>query len=471
MKTELTDVSQTRKEIRIEIEPAVVRSTYDRISDEYTKAAKVPGFRPGHAPRSVIRTRYKNEIRTEVLRELLPEAVNNAIGEHSLTAIGEPNVELDNNDALEHLGEEPITIKVGVEVLPEIKIDNYKGLETERRVRPVSDEDVDKTIDNLRESTASLQPVEDRASELGDTVTINARGNFVVDPEEEEIKVNDVQVVLGGTGVMQEFTDNLLGVRPDDKRSFTVEYPADYESQGLAGKKVEYEAEVTAVSRKELPDLDDEWVKSLGYDFDVNMLRSTIRLDLEMRLKADADRRMRDDLIRKLINAHPFEVPESLVAQQTEQRLHTMVREMMGRGFDPRSANVDWERARDEMKASAADDVRATMLLETIAENENITVSDEEIEAEIEALATASQQSKEQVRAALTKSGGERSIAHRLRNRKALDLLIDNANITEAEWTEPKDDEASSKEATSSSEATSSTEAASESSAATSSNE
>ena len=116
MKTELTDVSQTRKEIRIEIEPAVVRSTYDRISDQYTKAAKVPGFRPGHAPRSVIRTRYKNEIRTEVLRELVPEAVNNAIDEHSLTAIGEPNVELDNSEALEHPGDEPLTVNASSNV-------------------------------------------------------------------------------------------------------------------------------------------------------------------------------------------------------------------------------------------------------------------------------------------------------------------------------------------------------------------
>src|SRR5688572_8612248 len=135
MKTELTDVSATRKEIRIEIEPALVRSTYDRISDEYGKAAKIPGFRPGHAPRSVVRTRYKNEIRTDVLRELLPNAVNDAIGEHSLDAIGEPNVELDNTEALEHLGDAPITVKVGVEVLPEIKVNNYKGLDAERRLR------------------------------------------------------------------------------------------------------------------------------------------------------------------------------------------------------------------------------------------------------------------------------------------------------------------------------------------------
>ncbi|HXQ73713.1 MAG TPA: trigger factor [Pyrinomonadaceae bacterium] len=441
MKTELTDVSPTRKEIKIEIEPALVRSTYDRISDEYSKAAKVPGFRPGHAPRSVVRTRYKNEIRTEVLRELLPDAVNNAIDEHSLSAIGEPNVELDNTEALENLGEAPLTVKVGVEVLPEIKLDKYKGIEATRKVRPIADTDIEKTIENLREQTAALVPVEDRAAELGDTVTINARGNWVEQPEEEEIKVDDVEVVLGGPGVQQEFTDNLLGVRPEEKKSFEVQYPEDFTSPGLAGKKVAYEAEVTAVRRKELPEVDDEWVKSLGYDFDVATLRANIRKDLEVHMKNDADRRMRDEVIRQLLDAHPFEVPETLVEHQTTQRLQTVVREMMGRGYDPRSENLNWEGARAEMRGQAADDVRASMLLDQIAEAENITVSDEEVEAEIDALAAASQQPKEQVLAALTKSGGERSIAHRLRNRKALDLLIENANITEAEWTEPKDSE------------------------------
>ena len=485
MKTELTDVSATRKEIKIEIEPAVVRSTYDRISDEYSKAAKVPGFRPGHAPRSVIRTRYKNEIRTEVLRELLPEAVNNAIDEHSLAAIGEPNVELDNSDALENLGEGPITVKVGVEVLPEIKLENYKGLEAKRFLRSVTDADVDKAIDNLRNASASLQPVEDRAAELGDTVTVNARGKFAdapsagdtdseassadegdtpaqsgtpseagtataaatapeeADDEHEEIHVDDVEVVLGGPGVQQEFTDNLLGTRPEDKRIFTVDYPADFSSQPLAGHKVEYEVAVTAVRRKELPEIDDEWVKSLGFEVDdVATLKSKIREDLEMRLKGDAERFVRDELIRQLITAHPFEVPESFVEQQTNQRLQAVVREMMQRGVDPRNPDMNWEGAREEVKAQAENDVRATLLLERIAEAENITISNEEVEAEIQAIATASQQSIEQVRAALTKNGGERSIAHRLRTRKALDLLVENANISEAEWTEPKDVEA-----------------------------
>jgi trigger factor len=451
MKTELTDVSATRKEIKIEIEPSLIRSTYDRISDEYSKAAKVPGFRPGHAPRSVIRTRYKNEIRTEVLRELLPEAVNSAIGEHSLAAIGEPNVELDNTDALEHLGDGPLTVKVGVEVLPEIKLENYKGLEAQRSVRPVTDEDIEKTINNLRDASAALQPVEDRGAELGDTVTINARGNFVENPEEEDIKVDDVEVVLGGPGVQQEFTDNLLGVRPEDKKTIAVAYPADFSSAGLAGKKVNYEAEVTAVRRKELPEADDEWVKSLGYESDsIATFRSKIRHDLELHAKNEADHRLQADLVRKLVSAHQFEVPQSLVEQQTNQRLQTVVREMIGRGFDPRNPEMNWDGAREELKAQAEEDVRATILLEHIAEAENITVSNEEVEAEIEAIATASRQSVEQVRAALTKSGGERSIAHRLRNRKALDLLIENANITETEWTEPKEAEAEKSDETSS---------------------
>src|ERR1700752_218156 len=242
MKTELIDIPPTKKEIKIEIEPAQIRTAYDRISDEYAKAATVPGFRKGHAPRSVVRNRYKSEIRSDVLRELLPDAVNNAIGEHSLSAIGEPNVELDNTEALENLGEAPLTVKVGVEVLPEIKLDKYKGIEATRKVRPIADSDIEKTIENLREQTAALVPVEDRAAELGDTVTINARGNWVEQPEEEEIKVDDVEVVLGGPGVQQEFTDNLLGVRPEEKKSFEVQYPEDFTSPGLAGKKVAYEA-------------------------------------------------------------------------------------------------------------------------------------------------------------------------------------------------------------------------------------
>ena len=447
MKTELIDVSPTRKEIKIEIEPAQIRSALDRVSAQYSKAAKVPGFRPGHAPTSVVRTRYKSEIRTEVLRELLPEAVNDAIIEHSLAALGEPNVELDNTEALERLGEEPLTLKVGVEVLPEIKLETYKGLEVTRRKRPLTDADVESMIQNVRDGYAVLQPVEDRPSQLGDTVTINARGKFLDEPDAEEIKVDDVEVVLGGQGVQKEFTENLTGVNADDTRTFQVDYPADFSSPGLAGKKVEYTTEITSVRQKELPEFDDEWVKSLGGDFDsVETFKSKVREDLEARATAESDHNVRDELIRKLLDAHPFEVPQSLVEHQTQTRLEGVVRQMMSRGIDPRTQELDWERAREELKGQAEQDVRSTMLLDKIAETENIDVTDEEVDAEIESIASASRQTKEQVRAALTKNGGERSIAHRLRSRKALEFLVGNANITDAEWTESKEPEEAPKD-------------------------
>ena len=439
MKTELVDLSPTRKEIKIEIEAAVVRAAYDRVTDRYSKSANVPGFRKGHAPHSVIRTRFKTEIRSEVLQELVPEAIGAAVEEHSLNTIGEPAVHLDNDDALQKFGEEPISLHINVEVLPKIALGEYKGIEAARRVRPVGDEDVDGIIAGLRENSASLLPVEDRPSQLGDTVTVTFNGKFLDTPEAEDINVEDVDVELGGTGVQQEFTDNLLGVQPDDEKGFTVDYPPDFTSKGLAGKRVEYLAKVSAVRTKELPELDDEWATSLNEEFDsLATLRIKIREDLEARANSEADHRLRGEIMRKLAEKHPFEVPATLVEHQTNNRLESVVRDMIARGIDPRHTELNWEGAREELKVQAEDDVRGSILLETIAEEEKLDISKEEIEAEIAAIATASRQPKDQVLAALTKDGGDRSIAGRLRNRKALDFLVENARVTEEEWKEDK---------------------------------
>ena len=441
MKTEFVDVSPTRKEIKIEIETSDVRDSYDRVSDRYAKQAKVPGFRPGHAPRSVVRTRFKSEIRGEVLQELVPEAVNQAIEKHELNAIGEPDVQLENVEALEKFGQEPISVKVNVEVLPKVELGDYKGIEAARRIRPVTDANVDEMLEALRETSATMQPVEDRAAALGDTVTVNVEGTFLDNPDAENIKAEDVEVALGGQGVQQEFTDNLIGVKADDEKTFTVSYPEDFSSKGLAGKRVEYTAKVSAVRLKELPELDDEWARSLGEDFDsVAMLKTKIREDMEKRSGLEADHRLRADLMRKLLEGTQFEVPQSLVDHQTNRRLESVVRDMIERGVDPRNQEMNWEGAREELKAQAEADVRGSLLLERIAEEEKIDVADEEVEAEIEAIARGTKQSIEQVRSVLTKEGGERSIANRLRNRKALDLLVENARVVDEEWREEKDE-------------------------------
>ncbi|MDT5063073.1 MAG: trigger factor [Acidobacteriota bacterium] len=446
MKTELIDVSPTRKEIKVEIEPEAVRAAYDRVSDRYAQHATVPGFRPGHAPREVVRTRFKDKIRGEVLQEIVPQAIQDAIAEHALDVIGEPGIHLDNSEGLGKLGTEPINVHVHVEVLPEVTLGEYKGLEAARRVRPVTDEDVERVIDGLREASASLQPVEDRGAEAGDTVTVNFHGKFVETPEEEDIKADEVDVELGGPGVQQEFTDNLLGVKADEEKTFTVDYPEDFTSRGLAGKKVEYKAMATAVRRKELPDLDDEWAKSLGEEFEsLDNLREKVREDLQQRAGVESDNRLRSEVMKKLVEAHPFEVPETLSEHQANNRLEAAVRDMIERGMDPRGQQINWEGVRDSMKAQAEFDVRGSMLLEKIGEQEKIEVSDEEIEAEINEIAASSRQTPEQVRVALTKQGGATSIADRLRNRKALDLIVENASVTDEEWREeiPEEDEAS----------------------------
>ena len=453
MKTELKEISQTRKQIDIEIEADAVRKVYDRVSDQYAKSANVPGFRPGHAPRGVVRTRFKDQIRTEVLRELLPDAVQKAIADHNVQALGEPELNLENTDGLDQLGQKPITFNVNVDVLPEIKLDNYKGLEATRRTRPVKDEDIDRVIEQLRENSASLEPVEDRGAQVGDTVTANFHGTFVNEPDAEPIKVEDVDVVLGGAGVVQAITDNLTGAQSEDEKTFSVEYPQDFSAKGLAGKTVEYKVKVSAVRIKELPEVDDEWAQSLGGEGDeiesLDQLKQKIRSDLEAQAKHEAEGTVRTQLLRKLVEAHDFELPERLVEHQTEHRFESVVRDMIGQGIDPRNPQLDWEKARGSLKEQASYELRSSLLLEAIADQEKIEVSGQEIDDEINAIADASRQTSEQVRAVLTKQGGERSIAPRLRNRKALDFLVANANVSNEAWKEEeshRDTEAQSSE-------------------------
>jgi trigger factor len=440
MKTEVVDASETRKEIKIEIEAEEVRAEFERVTQEYARAVSVPGFRKGNAPVSVVRTRFKKDIQGDVLKRLVPEAVEHAITESGLNVIGQPDVHLDN-EGLEKFGQEAISLHAHVEVMPDVSLGEYKGIEAARRTRPVNDEEVERVIENLREASASLQPVEDRASEEGDTVTVDIQGHYVEPPEDEDINVEDVDIVIGGEGVLPAFTEHLTGVRADEAKTFTVAYPEDFNAKGLAGKTIEYTSTVTAVRRKETPELDDEWVVSLGEEevTNVEQLRARVRENLTKSAEQESEHRLRDEVLGALIERHRFEVPETIVSYQSNQILQSMIRDMMSRGIDPRTQDVNWDAMRDMVRDRAGDDVRGSMLLERVAEAEKIEVSDEEVEAEIQAMAEGSRQSVEQVRAALTKQGGERSIADRLRNRKALDLLVQNAKVRDEEWREEEE--------------------------------
>jgi trigger factor len=435
MKTEIVDESPTRKELRIEIEAADLRAESERVAQEYARAVTVPGFRKGHAPLAVVRTRFKKEIRADVLQRMIPQAVEQVINETGLNVIGQPDVHLAG-EGLENFGQESVAVHAHVEVLPDVTLGAYKGLEAARRVRPVTEEAVARMIENLREASAALQPVEDRGAQEGDVVTVDISGRYVNPPEEEDINVSEVEIVLGGAGVVPAFTENLTGVRPDEVKTFTVEYPEDFTSKGLAGKTIEYTATVTAVRRKETPEVDDEWVRSLGEEEvdTVERLRERIRENLSKNAQHESEHRLRDEVLGRLIEQHQFEVPETLVSYQANQMLRAMLSDMMQRGLDPRREDINWDAMREAVRDRAVEDLRGSLLLERVAEAEGIDVTDEEVEEEINAIAEQSRQTPEQVRAALTKQGGERSIADRLRNRKALDLVVRHATVREEEW-------------------------------------
>ncbi|MDQ3753803.1 MAG: hypothetical protein M3371_03620, partial [Acidobacteriota bacterium] len=200
MKTEIVDVSPTRKELKIEIEPAEVRAEYERVSSRYASAVTVPGFRPGRAPVSIVRQRYKNEIRNEVMQNLVPQAISDAITESELHVIGEPELHLDNSAGLNQIGQEPLSVHAHVEVMPDVELGQYRGLELSRSVRPVTDEMVEELIEEWRESTSSLDAIEDRGAAAGDRVTVDFVGKYIQPPEAEDIEAEDVDVDLDGEG-------------------------------------------------------------------------------------------------------------------------------------------------------------------------------------------------------------------------------------------------------------------------------
>ena len=437
MKTELLEVSPTQKEITIEIEPEEVREVYNKVSKKYAKGAQVDGFRKGFAPLDIIRLRYKEEIKSEVLQELFSPKVGEAIQEFNLNPLSEPHLHIENSENLKVNGSQPISLRVHVEVMPEIPAPEYKNLEVTRRVRPLSDDELSLIIDERRQESATLIPVEDRKSRDGDTVIIDLEGTFADDETGEPIKAEDLEIKLGDANIEKSFTENLEGVEEDEEKEFTVAYAADFTSPLLAGKTVNYKAKIKSVGKVELPELDDEWAQSLDENFEsLEDLRSKLREDLKIVANEEADNRLRSELIAKLIEAHDFEVPSTLIDLQARNLLNNFAQAMAGRGVDLNKVDKDFvQMAYTQMQGQAERDVRGAILLEKVAELENVEISDEEVNEELERMAQYYRTTMEEIRHSLSQQqDGEANIANSLRTRKAVQALVDHAKITDGEW-------------------------------------
>ena len=437
MKSEIKEISPTQKEIHLQIDAEVVKAAYGKASQKYVKNANIPGFRKGFAPLDVVRMRFKEEIKSEVLQIVVPDAVTAAIQEHDVHPLAEPQLHLEDHENVKVNGSVPISLHVHIEVMPEIPTPKYDDIEVTRRVKPVLDGEVEDLIAERLQKEATLIPVEGRKSEIGDTVIADLEGKFDDAPDADPIKAEDLEVELGGEHIEKSFTENLVGVEQDDEKEFTVSYPAEFSSEALAGKTVHYKAKIKSVGKSELPELNDDWAKSLdeGYK-SLKDLRTRLKADLVKYAEADADARLRNNAIAKLIEKNAFEVPNVLIENQARNLLNNFAQDMQQRGVDLNKVEPQFiEMAYGNMRQQAERDVRGAMLLDKVADLEKVEVAESEIEEELTKMAEYYRTTNEEIRQSLEKQGGGiENIHNNLKTRKSIEAVIAKARITEGEW-------------------------------------
>ncbi len=414
-----------RRELDLEIPAEEVTKATERVAKELARVARVPGFRPGKAPVSLIKRRFADDIKGEVLQSLVPERVEKAVAEQKLSPVSQPQVDkLDFNEG------QPLKFRAVFEVLPEFELGTYKGLAIEMPPMDVTEEDVNKTLEETRERAAAFAPVEGRAVENGDFAQLKLVGT----PEDgsEPIQADSVLCHVGAEETMQPFNESLRGANIGDHKEFDVEYPADYPDEKLAGKKFHYAADLTGIKTKKLPELNDEFAKDVSDAATLEELKTKIRENLVHQRDHRQKDLQRERVIAELVKLHDFPVPESLVESQMDVRLERMVRSLAQQGVDPRAVNLDWSALRGRQQERAKDDVKAELIIDRIASTEKIDVTDEEVEHELEHLASHSGESMEALRARLTKQGALDRMKAKLRSDKTLDWLAQNANVRTA---------------------------------------
>jgi len=410
----------TKREIEVQVPAEEVSRETDALVQKYQKLARIPGFRQGHVPASVIRQRFKQDIQNDVVDALVPKYFRKEAERLGLSPISQPRVtDLHVHDS------EGLHFKASFEVMPEIKVVGYKELRAEHPEITVTEEDVEGQLKGLQESKAAYSPVEGRAIEDGDFAQVSFDGIPRGDDEgTKPVHMDDVLVEIGGTNTMQEFTDNLRGTNPGDERTFDVNYPGDFSDERLRGKTFAYKVKVNAIKQKSLPELNDDFAKEVGDFKTIEEIKQRLREGMEHERKHEAEREAKDKLLAELIRRNGFEVPEVLIEHQVDLRLERGLRALAAQGMSQEHMKkMDFGRLRAGQREQAVQEVKASLLLEKIADTENIQVGDEEIDREVEALAKQTNQAADDIRARLTKDGALDRIRNRIRNEKALEFL------------------------------------------------
>jgi trigger factor len=410
--------TSNKREIQVEIPAEEVARETDSLIQKYQKVARLPGFRRGHVPASIIRQRFAEDLKSEVVDSLVPRYFRKETDKLGLVPVSQPRV----TDL--HLQEgEPLRFKASFEVMPEVRVEGYKELQAEKSMISVTDEEVEQTLKGLREQHATFTSFQDRPLQDGDYAQVSLDGQ-PKDGEGKPVHMDEILVEIAGQNTMPEFTENLRGATAGDERTFEVRYPEDSADKRLAGKSFAYTVKIHSLKHKSLPELNDEFARQLGEFANLDDVRKRIREGMESERQRAAEHEAKDKLVTELVKRNDFAVPESLVEHQIEVRLERGLRALAAQGMKPEDMKkMDLTRLRAGQREQAVQEVKASLLLDKIAEEEKIEVSDAEIDREIEALARQSKQTSEAIRARLTRDGALDRIRNRIRNEKTLDFL------------------------------------------------
>jgi trigger factor len=419
------EATNCKKELLIEIPVDVVRREADTVTSQYARVARIPGFRPGHAPRSEVRRRFRDDIRNEVVQSLVPKFFENAVKEQKWSVVGQPRF-----DDLKFDEDNPLTCKVTFEIYPEIELQSYKELEVQEETPQVTEVDIDQALDEVRDHAATFEVVSDRPAADGDHLTMSYKGYDVKAPASHPVEARDVSLQLGGKGTITAFRENLRGSRPGEIREFDVTYPEHYQQKSLAGKTFRYRVEVQSIKQKVVPAADDDLAKSVSELATLEEFRTKLRNDLMERARRRVEMAAREKLVQQLLQLHEFPVPEVMVEAQLDRKLQRMMAQLVSQGIDPRQAQVDWRKVREDSKPEAEKEVRALLLLSKVAEAEKLEVSEEEVDDIIREMAQEAHEPPATLKTRLTREGELDSIKSIRRNQKAIEFIYRNAKIT-----------------------------------------
>lgn len=412
--------SGVKREISVEIPAEEVTRETETLVAKYQKVARLPGFRAGHVPASIIRQRFKEDLKSDVVDALVPRYFRKEADKLGLIPVSQPRV----TDLHIHDGE-PMRFKASFEILPEVKVEGYKELRAEHPQIEVKDEEVEEALNDIREQHATFTTIEGSPLGEGDFAQASMDGRPKnADDKTQPVHMDEVLIEIGGKNTVPEFSANLRGANAGETREFEVVYPEDTNDKRLAGKTFIYSVKVHAIKQKNLPELTDDFAKELGEFTSLDQVRKQIRENMIAERKHTAEREAKDKLVGELIRRNEFEVPESLVDRQIDLRLERGLRALAAQGMKMEDMKkMDLPRLRAGQRDQAVQDVKSSLLLERVAELEKIEVGDDELKKELEALALQSKQSLEAVHTRLTQDGGLDRIRNRIRSEKTLDFL------------------------------------------------